>query len=224
LIHKADKIIAISENTKADIISYYSVPVEKITVIYHGFKKPEDHSEIKNIYGNYILYVGKRVEYKNFFRFLLAVTQVMQEDRNLKLVCAGYPFNKNELKYIDNLQISDRVILVSANEQQLNSLYKNAIVFVYPSLYEGFGMPILEAFANNCPICISNTSCFPEIALDAALYFDPYDVNSIYAAVKNVLYNTQLGKDLIKAGQIRLLDFSWDKTVGRTMSVYNSLL
>ena len=196
LIQKSDKIIAISENTKLDIISYYSVPVEKITVIYHGFKKLENHSEIENIYGNYILFVGKRVEYKNFFRFLLAASQIMQEDSTLNLVCTGYPFSKNELNFIDNLHISDRVVVVSANEQVLNSLYKNAHVFVYPSLYEGFGMPILEAFANNCPMCISNTSCFPEIARDGALYFDPYDVNSIYTTIKSILYNAQLGEIL----------------------------
>lgn len=224
MIQKADKIIAISENTKSDIISYYTVPIEKITVIYHGFKKLGNHSEIKNNYGNYILFVGKRVEYKNFFRFLLAASRIMHEDKTLRIVCTGFPFNKNELSYIDNLQISGRVVVVSANEQLLNSLYKYAHVFVYPSLYEGFGMPILEAFANNCPICISNTSCFPEIATKAALYFDPYDVNSIYDAMKNILYNTHLREDLIKAGQIRLLDFSWDKTVRETMSVYKSLL
>ncbi len=224
LIQKADKIIAISENTKSDIISYYSVPDDKINVIYHGFKKIDNHAAIKNIYGNYILFVGKRMEYKNFFRFLLAVSQIMQQDNSLKLVCTGYPFNINELIYIDKLQISDRVILVSANEQLLNSLYKYAQVFVYPSLYEGFGMPILEAFANNCPICISNTSCFPEIAQDAALYFDPYDVNSIFIAMKSILYNSQLRENLIKAGQLRLSDFSWDKTVKETMLVYKSLL
>lgn len=224
LIEKANKIIAISENTKNDILNYYPVEVEKISVIYHGYNKPVTNDYLQNIYGNYILFVGKRYGYKNFERFLAAVCLILQEDISLKVICAGTPFNTEELKLIDYFKISNRVIQISANDQVLYTLYKNALVFVFPSLYEGFGMPILEAFANNCPICISDTSCFPEIAMNAALYFDPYRIESIYGAIKRVVYNAEVRDNLISEGNLRLLDFSWEKTINETLEIYKELI
>ncbi len=122
------------------------------------------------------------------------------------------------------MKISERVIQVSANEKELTSFYANALVFVFPSLYEGFGMPILEAFANNCPICISNTSCFPEIAQNAALYFDPYDEETIYESIEIGVYNVQIRQNLKLAGKNRLTDFSWEKTAKETIELYKTLL
>ena len=101
----------------------------------------------------------------------------MNKERDLKLICVGLPFNKDELANLKSSKILDQTRVLAVNEETLNNLYSNALVFVYPSLYEGFGMPILEAFANNCPVCLSNTSCFPEIAGDAGVYFDPNDRN-----------------------------------------------
>lgn len=224
MIEKADRIIAISENTKSDIISYYSVPEDKISVVYHGFNKPNIDDYLPNIYGNYILFVGRRDGYKNFERFLLAISRILREDDSLKLICTGTSFSVSEIEIMKKLQILGRVVQVSANEKELNSFYANALVFVFPSLYEGFGMPILEAFANNCPICISNTSCFPEIAKNAAMYFDPYKVDSIYEEIKKVIYNEQIREKLRKEGHLRLLDFSWEKTTNETFEIYKMLI
>lgn len=224
LIEKADHIIAISENTKSDIISYYAVPEEKISVIYHGYNMPNELEYKDNTFGKYLLYVGSRHGYKNFDRFITAISPLLKEDKSLKLICTGSSFTGSENQKFRSLDIAEQLLLISANEQELNSLYKNALLFVYPSLYEGFGLPILEAFANNCPICISNSSCFPEIAKDAALYFDPSDEHSIYKSVKAGIADLKSRERLIKAGKLRLLDFSWDKTVSETIEVYESLM
>lgn len=224
LIEKADKIIAISENTKKDIIQYYSISEDKISVIYHGYNKINFNIEKNNKQNNYILYIGKRDGYKNFNRFINAVSILLRENIPLNLICTGNPFTSSEIELFKKLNIAKQVFHVAANEVVLNLLYKNALLFIYPSLYEGFGMPILEAFSNNCPICISNTSCFPEIAQDAAIYFNPYDEHSIYNAIKVGISDNQVRNEIIKLGNKRLLDFSWNKTTFETIEVYKQLL
>ena len=222
LIEKANKIIAISENTKKDIIEYYNTPKDKIQVIYHGIHKAPT-IYIKNNYGAYILFVGDRNGYKNFRIFLKAAAILLNNNQNLRLICTGNPFSEEESELIRSYGIIEQVIQKSANDLELNSLYKHALVFVYPSLYEGFGMPILEAFSNNCPICISNTSCFPEIAQEAALYFDPFSVDSIASTIEKVMYNKELKNKLIKLGRKRAESFSWEETLKKTQSLYHEI-
>jgi len=224
LIEKADKIIAISENTKADIIEYYRAPEAKIKVVYHGYHKPNINEYTESEFANYILFVGKRNGYKNFERFIKVISRLLSNYNSLKLICTGNPFNEYEIELIAELNITNQIVQISADENTLNTLYKNAIMLVFPSLYEGFGMPILEAFANNCPICISNTSCFPEIAQNAAEYFDPFSEDSMYEAIHKVLNNENIKAELIRNGQKRLLNFSWEKTTKETIEVYHSLL
>ena len=120
--------------------------------------------------------------------------------------------------------MSDSIVHIAANDAQMASLYRHALCFVFPSLYEGFGIPILEAFSNNCPVCLSDASCFPEVAADAALYFKPHDAQSMYDTLREVITSETLREDLRRRGNERIKDFSLQKMVQQTCDVYRSVL
>lgn len=223
VIINANRIISVSQNTKRDLVDIFNISPEKIDVIYHGFNKPDIKAKMNN-YGRYILFVGRRNDYKNFKMLARAASSLLNKESDLKLICVGNPFCRAERDELRRLKILEQTTALSVDEKALNNLYSNAQLFVYPSLYEGFGMPILEAFANNCPVCLSNTSCFPEIAGDAGVYFDPNNHESILGAVKKVLYDDSFKNQMINAGKKRLADFSWEKTAEETIVSYKKTL
>jgi glycosyltransferase involved in cell wall biosynthesis len=226
LIEKACHIIAISETTKNDLIRLTKVPGEKITVVHHG------HTPIKNskvpavvIPAEYLLFVGDRNNYKNFSVFASAASEVMKQYLGLKLVCVGGGgLTNDEKSLLVTLGISDRLIHYDASDDLLYWLYKNAIAFVYPSLYEGFGLPILEAFEADCPVILSNTPSFLEVAAEAALFFDPSDYKSLADCLRRVLQDLKLREDLISLGQQRLKMFTMEKCINETIDVYKNCL
>jgi glycosyltransferase involved in cell wall biosynthesis len=218
-IRGANRIIAISENTKKDIIDIFGIDSAKIDVIYHGYNT-RGLKTSENKFGRYILFVGNRSRYKNFKIFAEAVSSLLKKERDVKLICVGPPFKSEEMSHLKTLNILDSSIAINVDEPALNNLYSNAMVFVYPSLYEGFGMPILEAFANNCPVCLSQASSFPEIAGNAGVYFDPNSQDSILAAIEKIIYNKDFALDIVKAGQARLMNFSWKKAAEETILSY----
>ena len=222
-IEKANRIIAVSENTKKDIIEQFNINPERIDVIYHGYTKPVSSNTV-NSYGRYILFVGLREGYKNFDTFIKAINVLLNRERDLRIICVGKPFSKSEILMFIKLNIIDQMIAVNVDENKLNLLYSHALAFVYPSLYEGFGMPILEAFINNCPVCLSNSSCFPEIAGNAGVYFDPNNEESIRKAIEKVLYNKEFALEKINEGKKRLADFSWEKAAYETVLTYQRVL
>ena len=116
------------------------------------------------------------------------------------------------------------VIHVRADEQMMSMLYRDALFFVFPSLSEGFGMPILEAWAHHCPVALSNTSCFPEIAGDAGLYFDPYEEDDMFSAMLRLVEDTNLRSELVLKGNNRVLQFSWQQCAKKHLDVYKSLI
>ena len=122
------------------------------------------------------------------------------------------------------MNILHKVHHVKINDTILKNLYKNAQAFIFPSLYEGFGLPVLEAFSCGCPVILNNSSSLPEIGGDGAIYFEPGDRESIICAVETVLFNEKFREDLIKKGYERLKFFSWEKTADSTKKVYNNLL
>ena len=221
-----DKIITISNNSKNDICNYLNIPEDKVTVIYHGVDVEKIHNINRNDIFNepYILFVGARNKYKNFDRFIEAFILIKRQYPNLKLYCAGNMPSKSEMLYLVSKKIDKSIRFISASDTELILLYKHALVFVFPSLYEGFGLPLLEAMASNCPMAISNTSCFPEIALDAASYFCPTDVDSIVNAIMRVLSDDDFRLKIIEKGQSRVKNFSWEKSVEEHIKLYNSLL
>jgi len=221
LIGKANAIIAVSENTKKDLIEHYGVSEDKISVVYLGNSFSASVVNAGSPFPMpYLLFVGNRGLYKNFLPFLRAIFSLLLS-RGIMLVCAGgRPFSQHEADEIKKMGVTDRVLYSDVNDDVLATLYTNALAFVFPSLYEGFGIPILEAFSCNCTCILSNMGSLPEIAGDAAVYMDPYDEHSMYTAVISVVDDELLRASLIVKGGERLKHFSWKKHVEETIEVY----
>ncbi|OOQ60688.1 glycosyltransferase family 4 protein [Mucilaginibacter pedocola] len=225
LIEQANAIIAISQHTKADILKFFPQVADKISVVYHGYMQADIAAATLNLPAHYLLFVGERWHYKNFKLFAQAVAPLLTTGQGLQLVCAGGgPFGNDEQLHLQQLGIWKKCRQISASEAELKQLYRQASVFVFPSLQEGFGLPLLEAFGNNCPVVCSKTTSLPEVAANAALYFDPEDEFSIAEAVSKVLQDKALRQNLINAGAERLEQFTVKRCVTDTLGVYSSVL
>ena len=233
VIEQADRIIAISENTKKDILKFTNIEQNRISVIYHGnpfeFREKSNNSLIQANFTSsekpYLLFVGIRDSYKNFNFFITAISGLLKEEKDLWVCCAGGgPFTLDEQRILQVLGIQSKVHMVNANDHVMPQLYANARAFVFPSLYEGFGLPILEAFSCGCPVIASNTSSLPEIGGDAACYFNPLDPDSLVQALESVIMDDQLRDKYIQKGLIRVSEFSWKKTAQKTKDVYENVL
>lgn len=227
-IQQATKIIAVSENTRKDLIELCGVNPEKIETIYHGnsfFTNQERRSLPAIIQHKYILYTGKRYAYKNFDRMLQSLIPIMQEDQSLHLVCAGGgAFKNTELNQLTQLKLTDRVIYKPIHsDDQLAALYNHAEMMVYPSLYEGFGLPIIEAFACGCPVVTSAGSSTGEIAGEAAVLINPNETEDMTHKISKVLFDLALQKQLVDLGHNRAHLFNWDKTANQTLKLYQSI-
>jgi glycosyltransferase involved in cell wall biosynthesis len=221
---RADHIIAISQNTKREMIELFDIPENKITVIYHGADKRQTVSEGRVFDFPYILYVGARVDNKNWENFVRAYAMVNKKYGDVRLVCTWQHFSKQEQALLRSLQVEEKAICVRADEKTMARLYRDAEMFVYPSVYEGFGMPILEAMVYDCPVVLSNTSCFPEIAGDAGFYFNPYEIEDIAEKIVRLLTDSALRKKQIALGKERVAHFSWEKCAKEHLAVYRSLI
>lgn len=228
LVERANKIIAVSQSTKKDLIKIFNVNPEKIEVVYLGSSiVPTEGKAYENIVklGKYILFVGSRGGYKNFNKFIVASYKILHENIDISIVCVGGgAFNSDELNLIDSFNISQRVFRYDLDDAHLAGFYKNALLLVFPTLYEGFGFPPLEAFLCKCPVVCSNTSSLPEVSGNAAEYFDPYDEMSIYTAINNVLSNDEYRKTLVSNGLQRLNKFSCEQLAIDTKKVYESVM
>jgi glycosyltransferase involved in cell wall biosynthesis len=224
---RASRIIAVSENTKKDIIRYLNVPEEKIEVIYHGYVPSEVDNHTKSIIeGPYILYVGDRsIAYKNFSYFTRQIAIFLGSHKEFKMVCTGKEFSKEELLMFNNLGIEKKIIHLFCNTSELNNLYVHAFSFVYPSIYEGFGIPILEAFNANCLVILNKKSCFPEIAKDGALYFDSDNEDKKLSTVLEDVFSMSNSdrQNLIIKGKNRLKKFSWVKSAEKLSNIYRDI-
>ena len=227
LCDKASRIIAISENTKKDLIQLFKIDEAKIEVVYLANSLAvESHLELgANVPKKYILFVGGRGGYKNFDRFIRGAALLMAEYSDLTVVCiGGGGFSQEELALFNKLSIDKRVCQFNIDDRILAGFYSNALMFVFPSLYEGFGIPVLESFASGCPLVCSNTSSLPEIAGNGAEYFDPYNEELIYAAIKKVFEDDDKKVQLVTNGFERLKNFSWEKTAEQTYKIYESII
>ncbi|MCR4925246.1 MAG: glycosyltransferase family 4 protein [Clostridiales bacterium] len=225
-LERADRIIAISEWTKNDLLKFYpKVKADKIDVVYHAIEwMPREKKTLQlKVKKPYILFTGQRKGYKNFAALAKAAASSMISN-DLFLVCTGSPFTEEEKSLFDKLGILNRVFQFFASEDQLRSLYENALFFCFPSLYEGFGFPILEAFVSKCPLLLSHASCFPEIAGDAALYFDPNDEADFKGKVSQLIQSETLRRELVKKEGERLSVFSIPKMIEKTAAVYTKAL
>lgn len=234
-IDRADHIICVSESTRQDLIKTLDVPESKITVVYHGcnlLSKDERARKLKDkalkLIGNtpYIFYVGPRSGYKNFNRLVESFRTSRLIHGHYKLVCfGGGKFSLEELGYFKKLGVADgSIIQLDGDDERLNDLYSNASIFVYPSIYEGFGIPLLEAMSNLCPVACSNSSSLPEVAGDAALFFDPLDTNSLTKSIEEILTSEVIRKKLIKNGINQISKFNWEKCATETQKVYEKVI
>ncbi len=226
LAQKAGLIIAVSKNTKKDIVRLYGIAPDKIKVIHHANSLIQPPTECSlNLPGKYLLYVGTRNHYKNFKRFAEAAALLMKKDSELFAVCiGGAPFSPEETSYLDALGITSRFRQYTAGSNDLWHIYNGAGALVFPSLYEGFGLPVLEAFHAGTPAILSNTSSLPEVGGEAGVYFDPLDSGDMAQTIASVIYDPEKRKEMIKAGKQRNQLFSWEKTTKETLDAYARLL
>lgn len=231
--NKATRIFTISEASKNDIIDEYHVRPDNIVVTYPGIKNDTStmkqvttHGVLKEKYGitsSYILFVGTLQPRKNITRLIEAYAKLRSEIKDApELIIVG----KKGWQYEAILEAPEKYGITSyvrfldfVPDEDLGALYQQAACFILPSLYEGFGLPILEAMKNNCPVITSNVSSMPEVGGDAAVYVDPNNVIDITTQLKRVLEDTTLRKEMIEKGQQQVKKFSWEKTAKETLQV-----
>ena len=228
LLRRADAIICISEFSKQDLLRFFPVEPEKVKVVYLGTtlsgEAPVAEQDVPPLPTPYLLYVGKRGLYKNFNGFFRAIQPILRQHPDLHVICAGGgTFTPDEQVLFHAAQLSNRIHYRPFTDASLVSLYQHARAFVFPSLNEGFGIPVLEAFSAGCPVVLSNCSSLPEVGAEAALYFDPEDDESIVGAIERIVTDDALCADLRQKGIERLHHFSCDKTAQQTLEVYQSL-
>jgi glycosyltransferase involved in cell wall biosynthesis len=225
-IKQADHIICISENTRQDLLNLFDLDSSKVSVVYLSNSFNIQNLEKHNSEDPFILYVGNRGAYKNFNNFLKAYSLSSNLKNDFKVICfGGGLFSQEEIKMINDYKLPKlKIQQISGNDEILVSLYSQASIFVYPSLYEGFGIPLLEAMSLGCPVVCSNTSSMPEVAGNAAEFFDPYDPESITVAMETVLYSSEKAEHLLQMGKQRVKKFSWQKCADETRSIYLSLV
>jgi len=228
-IERADHIICISESTRKDLLSIFDVPKEKVSVVYLGFDRFTASPKVAESGGlsgrPYLLYVGSRSGYKNFAGLLQAVSLSPRLMRDFDVVAfGGGDFRADENVLMANLGFgTGQVRYVGGDDHVLGKLYEGAAAFIYPSLYEGFGLPPLEAMAHQCPVVSSNSSSMPEVIGDAGEFFDPASSDDMVAAIERVVYSPQRSRDLVNRGAARLGLFTWGRCADTTMDIYRSL-
>ena len=227
---KADVIIADSECTKRDLVNYWEINPDKIKVIYCGIFKEElynnlsDKYEIKNLANcKYLLSVSGLDKNKNQDGLLKAFSEFKHKyrDFDIKLVLTGPIRDANIALGVHDKKISDDIVYTGyVSDEELVWLYKNAYAFIYPSFFEGFGLPILEAMKSGCPVMCSETTSMPEVGGEAAEYFNPYDVDSIVDTIERVVFNENKMNEMKKKSIVQAEKFSYKKAALQTLEVY----
>lgn len=213
-----------SQNTKDDLIQILNIPAEKITVIPHG--APSTPVRRKSLFDfPYLLYVGARWTYKKFAPFISECAYVISKHPDLYVVCTGDDFSEEEERLFSKLKIRNHLISMHhVAEAELQALYQHAIAFVYPSAYEGFGMPILEAFVNGCPVLLNNTSCFPEVGGNAAIFFDINQEGNLAEHIELLIHcSNEERQQIIARGKKRANCFSWQESAKKLKMVYETI-
>lgn len=222
-----DKIICISKNTQNELLNYYNLEKEKTSVVYLASKFSLNKNYVRDENRDpYLLYVGERNKYKNFKNFIKSVSRSKLLKNKIKIICFGIlPFSKTELDLFNSEGIlKENISFISGNDELLKKLYLNSTALIYPSLYEGFGLPILEAMSLGCPVACSNTSSMPEVGGNAVNYFDPDNVENMTSSIEDVVFSSEKRKLLIEKGYVQNKKFNWKNCVLNTLEVYNSVL
>ena len=224
----ADHIICISESTKIDLLKYYEIEEQKVSVVPFGVGKNffSDAYVIPTYQRNpELVFVGRRNGYKNFAQFIKAFAGSVKLRKNFRIIVfGGGEFNEFEKKLIKDLGIESNIIKKDGSDKVLKKILSNSVAMVYPSKYEGFGLPILEAMALGSIVFTSNTSSMPEVGGDHALYFDPNSINSIQSTLEDRLVtNSNFSQDFQDNGILWAQKFSWEDCASQTLRIYQSL-
>lgn len=232
----ADRVIAISEQTKSDLINYYKIDGTKITVIYQGCESvfgaatDEKHDYYVrhryNLPDKYILHVGSFNKRKNHLK-LLEAYKIIKDQTDTKLVFVGNGGSEEQSmrQFIHKNDLINNIVFIQkATNLDLSYIYKNATMLVYNSLFEGFGIPILEAFASDIPVITSTGSCFDEIGSDACMYCDPIDEKQLASSILTLLGDEKLRYELVEKGKKRLNLYGKDGIAEKYMAIYIELL
>ena len=236
--HRSSRVLTVSEASKRDILKYFHVPDAKIDVIYNAiderFGEPPDDEEVARVRERYqlndpfVLYAGNIKPHKNLERLIEAFHDLRKGDlEHVKLLIIGDEISKYATlrRAVHHYKLHKHVRFFGfVPDKTLAVLYRLASVFVFPSLYEGFGLPPLEAMASGTPVITSNVSSLPEVVGDAALLIDPYDAAAIAAAMRRVLTEPTLREDLRQRGLQRVREFSWERSVRRVREIYGEVL
>lgn len=224
-VERADGIIVLSQSAKHDLMEILGVPEEKIRIIHLANSLRHEVDGPPSVPDPYVLFVGQRAGYKNFLPFAEAYASRPDISRHFKLVCfGGGPFTPEEAEKLRALGILDRSMVLEGPDTLLANLYRYASTFVYPSLYEGFGFPPLEAMRYGCPVLASQTSSIPEVVGEAGCFFDPSDRDSMAEQLERVLRDEALRARLGKLGPEREKAFSWEKCAEETQRFYRHVL
>ncbi len=224
-VARADHVIAISRSTRDDLIQYLQVAPDKITVIPLGLSFDTIDEQVDFEVGDrpYLLYVGLREGVKNFQRFITAFSRSRLLCSDFDVLCVGGGgFTADEERFLGEFKVRERIRHLQADDSLLAALYAHASLFVYPSLYEGFGLPLLEAMHCGCPVACSTAGSMPEIAGDAALYFDPLNEEEMRTVMESVVQSQEIAHSLRERGHEREKVFSWNSCVARTAALYRS--
>ncbi|MCR4808778.1 MAG: glycosyltransferase family 4 protein [Prevotella sp.] len=229
LVERAAHIVAVSAKTKEDLVRMFQIDERRVTVIHHGPPASEESASDKRLVeGKYLLYVGVRKDYKNFIPMLQELLPVLRQHQDIQLVCTGPDFTRHETDFFARNGIASRIVHVRPSDAEMHGLYAHALCFLFPSLYEGFGIPILEAYAASCPVLLNHASCFPEVAEDAALFFhlDSQGKDSDLAQVMQAFlgWSDDERQQLIQRQRQRLAAFSWQKAAAQLHHVYEEVL
>lgn len=230
-VDRADHVICVSHNTRKDLLQLFGLPVEKTSVIYLGCGVSARQTGVEREAGHrsthpYLLFVGERRGYKNFTGILKSVANSKSLKKEFRIVCfGGGDLWPTEIQLINTLGFeAGQVTQVAGDDQKLSALYAQAAAFVYPSMYEGFGLPPLEAMAHGCPVVTSHASSIPEVVANAGEYFDPGNIESMTIAIEKVALDPVRRSSLIASGFERIKDFSWAKCAEETRNLYKKLI
>jgi len=222
---EAAVVVAISNCTQRDLRTFYPELKARVEVIPHAVDAEFFRSRARGEDDGTLLFVGRRGGYKDFATFAQATARLLAKYPDLRVLCVGGgPLSVEELAPYRERGLLSRVAQRAAADEELPSLYRRARVFVFPSRYEGFGLPILEAFASGCPVVLARASVFPEVAQDAAQYFAPGVVDDLLEVLGRVVADGGLRGELRRRGERRLGDFSWARTATLTAMVYRQAL
>lgn len=229
-VDRADHVICISKSTRNDLLDLYDVDPKKVSVVHLGAERPicESGKEATHKDGArpYLLYVGARQGHKNFTGFLEAFASSRKLRKDFDVVAfGGGGYTPLELQHLARLGLDpNRVRHLTGGDDVLSQLYTHASAFIYPSLYEGFGLPPIEAMGHRCPVISSNTSSMPEVIGDAGEYFDPESDCDMAEAIERVVYSPSRITDLVSKGLERQTKFTWERCAYQTLNVYRQMV